>query len=210
MPFVRQRRRVYTAGWEGPVSTGPSVEGLRTPCLASRLCEALKFLHPKDLSILAQPWVVDAAEAVWSRTAPFTNCLGWSLGLLLTSPSPETPYPSHRAWGLWIPEGITWTSYPTWGQSKLSLEHNRLPEFPCGAVSLGSEVVSAEAWVIAVAWVRSLAQHLPHATGMAKKQKQKQKYNPSKPKPPPTKKPKTKQKRKIMDYFSSAPSLKPS
>ena len=66
----------------------PSVEGLGTSCLASHLCDCLQFFHPKDLGILPQSWEVDTAEAVWSRTAPYTNCLGNSLSILPTRPPP--------------------------------------------------------------------------------------------------------------------------
>ena len=42
-------------------------------------------------------------------------------------------------------------------------------EFPRGTVGYGSSVVTAVALVIAVVWVRSLAQELLHAMGAAKK-----------------------------------------
>ena len=45
-------------------------------------------------------------------------------------------------------------------------------EFPCGAVGLGSSVVTAVAQVTTVAQVWSLARELPHAMGKAKKKKE--------------------------------------
>ena len=44
-------------------------------------------------------------------------------------------------------------------------------EFPCGAAGKGSGVVTAAAWVAAVAQGRSLAQELLHGAGMARKRK---------------------------------------
>ena len=43
-------------------------------------------------------------------------------------------------------------------------------------------IVAAAARVAAVAWVQSLAQELPHATGMAKKKKKKKKKRKKKKK----------------------------
>ena len=43
-----------------------------------------------------------------------------------------------------------------------------LQDFPCGAVSEGSRIVSAVALVTAVARVPSLGWELPYATGRAK------------------------------------------
>ena len=44
-------------------------------------------------------------------------------------------------------------------------------EFFCGAASWGSSIVTAVAWVAAVAWVWSLTLELPHTMGAAKKEK---------------------------------------
>lgn len=38
--------------------------------------------------------------------------------------------------------------------------------FPCGAVALGPGIVTAVTQIAAIARVQSLAQKLPHATGM--------------------------------------------
>ena len=43
----------------------------------------------------------------------------------------------------------------------------------CGTVSQDLADVTAVAWVVAVVWVRSLAQELAHAVGMAIKKKKK-------------------------------------
>lgn len=50
-------------------------------------------------------------------------------------------------------------------------------EFPSRSVGLGSHTVTAVAWVTHVAWVRTLAQELPHATGAAKKNPKNEKTN---------------------------------
>ena len=49
-------------------------------------------------------------------------------------------------------------------------QENKRQEFSCGAVGQGSGVVTAAAQVAAVAQVQSLAQQLPYAVSMAKKQ----------------------------------------
>ena len=41
--------------------------------------------------------------------------------------------------------------------------------FYCGEVGWGSSIVTAAAWVAAIAQIQSLAQKLPHATGAARK-----------------------------------------
>ena len=41
--------------------------------------------------------------------------------------------------------------------------------FSCGTAGLGSSIVTAEAWIDAMAYVQSLAWEFPYATGMAKK-----------------------------------------
>ena len=50
----------------------------------------------------------------------------------------------------------------------------KMREFSCGTVVWGSCIVTAVAQIIAVAWVQSLAQELPHAVGTDKMTRKKQ------------------------------------
>ena len=46
-------------------------------------------------------------------------------------------------------------------------------EFSCGVAGYGYSIVTAAAWIAAVAQVQSLAWELPHAAGVTKKKKTK-------------------------------------
>ena len=52
-----------------------------------------------------------------------------------------------------------------------------MEEFSCGAVSQGSIVVTAAAWVTAMAQVQSPAWELPYALGVAIKKKKRKKID---------------------------------
>ena len=56
-----------------------------------------------------------------------------------------------------------------------AIKNNVSVEFPGGLVDSGSHVVTAMAWVAAVAWVPSLAQELLHAAAKKKRNLKKNK-----------------------------------